>query len=60
MNIQRLLNDDDYFNEWFINDNLDSLSKLAQLQGYNHHLTIFFELNNINSEPRTQSICGLC
>jgi aminoglycoside/choline kinase family phosphotransferase len=47
MNTERLLTDDDYFNEWFIERNLDSLAKLAQLQGYNHHLSIFFETHNI-------------
>jgi aminoglycoside/choline kinase family phosphotransferase len=48
MNTERLLTDDDYFNEWFIERNLDSLAKLAQLQGYNHHLSIFFEQHNIS------------
>lgn len=48
MNTERLLTDDDYFNEWFIERNLESLVKLAQLQGYNYHLSIFFEQHNIS------------
>ena len=48
MNINKLLTDDDYFSEWFIENNLESLVKLAQLQGFNHHLSIFFEKHNIS------------
>jgi hypothetical protein len=47
MNIQRLLNDDDYFSDWFIERHFDDLVKLAQLQGFNHNMAVFFELNNI-------------
>jgi hypothetical protein len=47
MNIDKLLNDEDYFNDWFIENNLESLVKLAKLQGYLHHLSIFFEEQNI-------------
>lgn len=48
MNVQKLLNDDDYFSDWFINQNMDELIKLAKVQGYLHHLSIFFESHNIN------------
>lgn len=47
INVQRLLNDDDYFSDWFISENLESLIKLAKLQGFNHNMALFFELNNI-------------
>jgi hypothetical protein len=47
MNVQRLLNDDDYFSDWFISENLESLVNLAKLQGFNHNMAVFFELNNI-------------
>jgi hypothetical protein len=47
VNVQRLINDDDYFSAWFISENLESLVKLAQLQGFNHSNALFFELHNI-------------
>ena len=47
MNVQRLISDDDYFNDWFIAENLESLTKLAKLQGFNYSMALFFELNNI-------------
>jgi len=46
-NSKRLITDDDYFSEWFIERHFDDLVKLAQLQGFNHSNAIFFELHNI-------------
>lgn len=47
MNITKLLTNEDYFNDWYIDNNLEDLVKLAKLQGYLHHLSIFFEEHNI-------------
>ena len=47
MNIDKLLTDEDYFNDWYIDRNIDSLVQLAKIQGYLHHLSIFFEEHNI-------------
>jgi hypothetical protein len=45
-NINKLITDDDYFSEWFIERHFDDLVKLAKIQGFNHSNAIFFELHN--------------